>query len=144
MWIADEVVGTACSLNCLARRMGADEVSRIYSEMWNRFTLVKGASSPLWENVVGHVSVQDGESWRWIADYVGDGSLIMFIDDFFEKVTGVSFESGGKVVQVLEECIPFVFYLTNESLDFLLCFNDHDFLIAAGDACEWLRDRLVG
>ena len=44
------------------------------------------------------------------------------------------------ITQFLAE-LPFVFYLTNENLDFLITQNDHDYLIASGTAESWLRDK---
>jgi hypothetical protein len=41
-------------------------------------------------------------------------------------------------VAVLAESTGFEFYLTDIDATFLLCFNHHDFLIAAGDARPWL------
>ncbi len=45
---------------------------------------------------------------------------------------------GRDAVAILEECTGFEFYLTNVEAKFLVCFNHHDFLIAAGDAAPWL------
>lgn len=42
------------------------------------------------------------------------------------------------IVAVLAECTGFEFYLTDVEATFLLCFNHHDVLIAAGDARPWL------
>ena len=44
------------------------------------------------------------------------------------------------ITQFLAE-LPFVFYLTNENLDFLITQNDHDYLIASGTAEPWLREK---
>ncbi|WP_346768745.1 DUF6756 family protein [Paenibacillus sp. HB172176] len=33
------------------------------------------------------------------------------------------------------------FYITNKRCDYLLCFNHHDYLIACGEAINWIKDR---
>ncbi len=47
-----------------------------------------------------------------------------------------------KLSLLLGETYPFEVYLTDELVDFVLCFNHHDYLIATGRAKEWLTRRI--
>ena len=46
-----------------------------------------------------------------------------------------------KLSLLLGETYPFEVYLTDELVDFVLCFNHHDYLIATGRAKAWLAGR---
>ena len=96
---------------------------------------------PLWESLQDMVSVQNAEAWRWVSDFVGHTSTIMFFNED-ETQSMFRFVDGSQVVAVLGECYPFEFYLTNDATAYLLCFNHHDFLIAAGTAALWLEQQL--
>jgi hypothetical protein len=47
--------------------------------------------------------------------------------------------TGKVVVSLLSECFGFVFYVTNERLEFILSQNDHDYLLGAGTARAWVE-----
>jgi hypothetical protein len=51
----------------------------------------------------------------------------------------LKFSEGKYVVPVLQECSDFEYYLTNHELDYFICFNHHDSLIASGNATSWLE-----
>ncbi len=97
-------------------------------------------SWPLWEALHGTVGVQALDGWRWVSDFVGNNEVIMFFNEDEDQAM-FRFADGAQVVPVLEECTPFEFYLTNDSTDYLICFNHHDVLIAAGTAVPWLEQR---
>ena len=71
-------------------------------------------SFPLWERVSPGYGVHDPKAWHWL-----DESFVKFLSEFPK----------------------YVYYITNESLDFILTFNDHDFLIASSTAEPRLRNK---
>ena len=36
-----------------------------------------------------------------------------------------------------------VFYVTNDNLDYIISYNDHEYLIACGIAETWLRNKVA-
>ena len=52
--------------------------------------------------------------------------------------------SGSALTSILSETFGFRFYVTSSEADYILCFDDHDCLIANGKAVECIyqiRDR---
>lgn len=93
----------------------------------------------LWERIQGGVGRYDPMGWKAIGDFPNDTPVILFFD--VEDETAVyEAQSCPELVRLLAECPGFVFYVTNRRYDFLICHNDHDYLIAAGTAKPWLLD----
>jgi hypothetical protein len=46
--------------------------------------------------------------------------------------------SGSILTSILSATIGFPFYVTSLNTDYILCFDDHDCLIANGKAVEWI------
>lgn len=106
-------------------------IERLYTEY--------RSTQPLWERLSDDVSKHDTDGWRAIGDYPYDNTVTIFFD---EKSEGTMYylNSCKDVVTLISECSGFVFYVTNNDCSFLLCHNDHDYLIGAGEAKDWVRD----
>jgi hypothetical protein len=95
-------------------------------------------SVPIWEDLADDVSVQQLEAWRRIDEFCGRRRcLLSFNPD--DETAAFEVEDGAEIPAVIAECFRFEFYVSDEAATFLLCFNHHDFLVAAGDARGWLR-----
>lgn len=105
------------------------------SENWNLRGLF------LWENLGTRTSIRGKFAWEFIdkilSQQPGD-KVFMFFDER-DKTPAFAFPRDVPIVPLLEQTSHFIFYLTNEELDYLICFNDHDFLIAAGTAIDALK-----
>ncbi len=64
----------------------------------------------------------------------------MFVPPHLES-RAFAFECGRDIASVLAECFGFVVYIVGSDLEYLLCFNNHDYVIAAGAAKSWLIAR---
>ncbi|NUQ73224.1 MAG: hypothetical protein HUU21_06695 [Polyangiaceae bacterium] len=94
------------------------------------------------DNVSNYAAVQHPEAWTWIHEFVGNGPVLLFYDSSLDSKAHPDrsmflVPSGRALVELLEECYGFVFYVTNDNTDFVLCFNDHDYLIGSGNAKDW-------
>lgn len=88
-------------------------------------------------NLRNYAAVQHPDSWEWVNEFVGDEPVILFYDWPNERTM---FRTHGKDVKaILANCFMFVFYITNESYDYLLAQNDHDYIIGAGTAKPWVE-----
>lgn len=75
----------------------------------------------------------------WIDDYVaGRKAFLLFFD---RKNIALRIPEGTALSPILLETHLFEIYLTDSEASYILVFNDHDVLIAAGDAREWLIAR---
>lgn len=118
--------------------IAADTTSAdLFSALRAKFGAGKGGQ--LWEALAEKTSCWYREAWRWIAEYLDRESILFFAPGsaVFELSDGV------ELVDVIGECSCFEFYVTDRALSFVLCFNDHDFLIASGDARSWLDRRIA-
>ena len=93
---------------------------------------------PMWEHLRGATGVQDPEAWRWIGRFLTEDPVLLLFDLAEERLV-VRVDHGTQLVPVLAAAVRFEFYVTNDSYDFLLCVNHHDFLLAAGSAVGWLE-----
>jgi hypothetical protein len=111
----------------------------VLKNVLDEFTDEKEYSYPLWEKIINYKSVQYKYAWELFSNILKDEKVILFFD-FSDDKTMFSFEDGSVLTEVFENCFRFIFYLTNEENTFLLAFNDHDYLIGAGQAIKWIED----
>ena len=139
-WIADEIALAVQLVNAHVRMLPKDESEHIKSLLAIKLNVARPLWH-LWENVTHDVSVCDQESWKWIAEFVKDTTVVMFFNEDDES-TVIEFQDGKDVVPVLAETSSFEFYLTDYSVSYTLCFNHHDYLVATGSAADWLQRKL--
>lgn len=78
------------------------------------------------------------DGWKLIPQFVGFSECLMFLGG--AQVIW-RLKSGKDLLQVLKECPAIEYYVCDESANYLLCNNHHDFVVAWGSAEPWL-DRL--
>lgn len=95
------------------------------------------------DNITAHAAIQHPEAWTWIGEFLGRRNALFFYDS--SLATGRRPDNsmflvphGEDLVRLLEDCYGFVFYVTDEDTSYVLCFNEHDYLIGAGSAREWV------
>jgi hypothetical protein len=90
-----------------------------------------------WNHLREYSAVQHPDSWEWIGEFV-QGPAYLFFDERDEP--GVfRFNEAQRIRDVLEECSGFEFYICDLKYAYLLCNNDHDYLIGSGKAQEWVK-----
>jgi hypothetical protein len=95
---------------------------------------------PLWDGPNDFASVQDELAWRWIGDWIENESCVLLWDPANER-RALRFAKGRGVVSLLEEVYGTEFYVTDEDMTYMICFNHHDCLISAGRARSWLQQH---
>ncbi|MCP4152358.1 MAG: hypothetical protein GY757_31765 [bacterium] len=91
----------------------------------------------LWSRLKHSVGICAENGWIKISEWIGNRPNILFFDSF-EDESMFLFKNGGYLKDVLGECVGFEFYVSNENATFLLSHNHHDYLLASGEAFEWL------
>ncbi len=87
------------------------------------------------------IAVRNDEAWRWLDSFL-EGKHVFMLFDKVTAESGFSFLNGADIVLVLGESVGFEFYLTDESVSFLLCYQRSNYLIALGGAVGWLESLL--
>jgi len=120
------------------------EMSPLESVFFRKNLLQKFTKSyehyALWENLNSSFAIRQSHSWEWIDEFLERKEfLFLFEADNDETVYIIS--ENQSLTKLLGEMPIKVFYITNEKLDFILSYNDHEYLIASGTAESWLREK---
>jgi hypothetical protein len=141
--IREEIVEAMLQLKIEPNDLGSVEFQNFQGQFLSTFTSSGEYIFPIWENlVVDKCSIQSHMAWKFIGEMEFsnvEGPFILV----FEQSTELGcflFDSPTAISATLGECNPFMYYITNRSFEFLLCENDHDFLIAAGNAKAWMYE----
>ena len=135
-YISEEIVETAAALGFPIDRLPAERTARIREELRNRFGLDPDHFSI--HLTKDYESVHSTSGWSWISEFLGTGEVLMLFPPSSDPEAW-RFPTGDMVVPLLSECSGFVFILTCPSFEYLLAFEEHDCLVGAGTAREWIR-----
>jgi hypothetical protein len=120
------------------------EMSPLESVFFRKTLLQKFTESyehyALWENLSRPFAIRQSHSWEWIDEFL-QGSEFLFLFDADNDETIYIISENQSLSKLLSEMPIKVFYITNEKLDFILSYNDHEYLIAAGTAETWLHNK---
>ncbi|HYV44076.1 MAG TPA: hypothetical protein VFA20_04400 [Myxococcaceae bacterium] len=140
MWtLAQDVLNAAKGMGVAASALALEESAVVHRDLAARYGRAAGRW-PLWDGRAEYPAIQDAAAWRLIAEFVHDDPCLLLWDPATDR-TVIRFERGRDVVQVLGDVHRSEFYVTDPALSLMLCFNHHDFLIAAGRAAKWLEVR---
>ncbi|WP_339606142.1 hypothetical protein [uncultured Roseivirga sp.] len=114
-----------------------DDSREALAKLLGSFTQEGVYKYPIWENLTDFVSVQYEYAWEWFGEMLVDREVLLLFEPEDDWQV-FKFSNGADLVDVFNNCYSFVFYITTESNNSLICFNDHNFLIASGDAKKWL------
>jgi hypothetical protein len=135
--IKDEILAAVKTLDVSAVELDENASAKIREELLRRFGRDMRFELNV-NNLADYAAVQHPDAWQWLDEYLGPDPVFLFYDSHDEQ-TVLRVAHGSDVVRILGECFGFIYYVTNESLDYLLCENDHDYLIGAGAAKPWVQ-----
>ena len=99
------------------------------------FTVNVKAPRP-WEATNAPGGVQTASGCELISTYVADSQCLVFSSG----ATSVwRFADGADLLRFLKASPPFEFYVCDDLATYMLCYNDHDFIIGWGKATEWVE-----
>jgi hypothetical protein len=138
MYIFNEVLDVIKELSINNfKQLSEDDSASIIDLILHKYTNQKKYQFPLWEYFNSRISVRDEDAWNWIQDFKNNGPYILLFEYCDEK-RAFEFDEIEDIVRVLNDSFGFVFYITSKNSEYILCYNDHDFLIVCGSAEEWL------
>ena len=142
--IRSEIIESAQKVNADFIELSYEESARKRIQLMTKFSGSDRWTFP-WEHLI-HTDIatyrdMDGKAYLLISDFIQhDKTLMLFNED--DERAGFEFRDGAYIVPILDECLSFEFYLTNDKFDYFICFNHHDYLITAGTAADWLKSLL--
>jgi hypothetical protein len=113
------------------------EWRKIYDSITTKYSNEKLSYNALWERLNHSVSSKDRFGWKTIVSLVGNSDCILLI---LTEQFGLRVPNGQVLSIILGDTWGYVFYVTNTNADYLMCFNDHDFVIGCGEAERWIMD----
>lgn len=121
---------------CHAELMDAAFSENLRSRMEAKF-LDQNSSSFLWERFQESSSIYDPNGWARLSEFGHMGEVYLFFsrddESGFWKIGNLQ-----DLVEILGECGGQEFYICDQDMNFVICHNHHDYLIAAGTARDWL------
>lgn len=145
-YLADEIENAASELGITLLKLPIEEVFEIRKKLAQRFSIEPEFPWRLsYQNLKNTKSICDSKGWSYIQDYVGEEKVILFVNPDQEKDMWIV-PSGSALTSILSETVGFPFYVTSPDADYIICFDDHDCLIAIGKAVKLIyqiRDRYL-
>ena len=108
----------------------------------NKFTNKEETDSLFWESLTNSFDIRDKDAWKWLDEFIQLKEFYLYFDKSSDSTVYI-FPENQSFTKFLSEFPGYVFYITNENLDFLICFNDSHYLIALGTAESWLRNKTI-
>lgn len=116
-------------------QLSAAERNVVVQSLKDRLKVNVGAQMP-WDEVDAPHGVQTARGWKLVPMFVAETPCLVF------SVCATSiwkFANGAELLLFLEASPPFEFYVCDVLTTYLLCCNDHDFVIGWGRSVEWVR-----
>jgi len=140
-FLANEIEGAAMAIGVRVLRLEYNTAVNRRQELATKFAKLGDQYEALsWQNLPNATSVHNPDAWRWLGYYFKDERVFLFLSYLEEGATMWQFQSGWDLVAVLSETVNFPFCVTSDSSDCIVCFDDHDCLLAKGAAASWLED----
>lgn len=138
-YLAEEITSVCSRLGYDFNYLNLRDSQNVISIIKDKFCCGKN-KSPLWESILNSKGVYNQRGWSWISEFVGDIPILIFFEQSDDKSI-VRLENGSYLSKILGECFGFVFYITDLDYNYLVCFNDHDILMGAGTASDWIENK---
>ncbi|WP_431294719.1 hypothetical protein [Pedobacter sp. P26] len=128
---SNEVLEAAKIINYELVLLPVEKSKKVLQIVLEKFCHKEKYSFPLWEDIVDRDSIRYKFAWELFNQIFDKESVVLFFDHDDDENMFL-FDDGGVLTKIFENCYKFVFYITNLNNDFLIAFNDHDYLIGAG------------
>lgn len=112
-----------------------NEAATVAGKIRELFGDPRNRSDPLWESLNETQAYHAEEAITQIKQRLMSlhTPLLLLIDDW-HGYSAIEISSGPQLWALLDQSYGFRYYITNPSLTFVLCKNDHDVLLVCGDA----------
>ncbi|MFT6921983.1 MAG: hypothetical protein ACJA1C_000981 [Crocinitomicaceae bacterium] len=134
---SEEFINACSELNINCQLLSKTDSLTIISELKQRFNLKK---------ISGHLALQDDSfklplepnEFSFSTLLKKESAYIFFDQENINKEEVLKFENAQNLCSILENCFGMEYFLTNESLTYLIAVNWY-VLEATGDVTAWLK-----
>lgn len=125
---SSEVIEICSELDFKYELLHPQDALRVRSLIITAFNL-DGKQRSLWEGMKSTYSVHDSDAWKKVQSFFNSEPIYFFFDESSDGII-LSLQNSDNITTILGESTGFVFYITDLSCTSLVCFNDHDVLLA--------------
>ncbi|MBK9498000.1 MAG: hypothetical protein IPO06_01220 [Leptospiraceae bacterium] len=138
--IKDFLFKIASELDCQIEEISIEQSTLMRETLFEKFKVSKSGFF-LWDSYIpdSYFSNKD-DSWLGLDEFIQHHETLLFFDQKVE-ISFFKLLEGQSIVSLLRSYQHDEYYLTNSSLDYLICCTDTGHLIAAGSARDWLEKR---
>ncbi len=133
----DEIISTINDLKLDVALYSLEKSEMTVSNILKTYSKKEIYEYPLWDNIAEKASYYNPDGWKFIADFRRNSKKLLFTEPS-KGIIVFEFNNSIDLVNMLDNSYGFVFYVTDINISYLLCFNDHDYLIGCGDAKYWV------
>jgi hypothetical protein len=139
--IKSEILSVSQEMSIAAEEIQREQSEDIRISMIRKFAKDDTYKNYIWSNFPprSFASCQDSNAWLLIKLFLQGRKNVLMLFNQSDEESVLKFPDGEKIVPLLLECDDFEYYLTSEDYEYLICFNHHDSLMAAGSALPWLE-----
>lgn len=142
-YVKNEVLTVARDLNISFEELNVEQVLQCYEALIKHGLVDSTELFPLWEQLIDRESICDSNAWEWLGQFVGDNEVLLILEPR-DSETVLLLSNGADLVELLGNSYHYVFYVCDTNFNYLLAFNDHDYLIGCGTAIKWIRSLKEG
>jgi hypothetical protein len=130
-------------LNTTATTLNQAQTSTKWKEIIARYGDTEKPVSQFWDCLKNPTMSYDEQGWYTIKEFIMAAENIFLMFDPADEKKSFVFENGNALAEVLIESGCRDFYLVDDAISFLLCYNDHNIVLAAGTAKPWLAQTAL-
>jgi hypothetical protein len=137
MYLQNEILRAIKEKGLVVNSFSEAFIHEFYSKIYTKYSAGKDYY-PTWNYLTDHSSVYKEHGWEDVQHFVGANSCLLFL----ESVEGeflIELKNGADLNTLIENTSGFVFYVSDQQQDYLICYNDHDYLIGCGTAKKWIE-----
>jgi len=138
-YISEDILKVSRKLGIQASLLSPEESDAIRDKVARRFGLDKADLQTCTSSMTEYKVICNDDAWRWIGDFLRGWTAFLLVGEGALTETW-RVAPGERVVELLGETFGFVFFVTNDNADYLLCYDDHNCLIGFGSAASWIGE----
>lgn len=140
----EDILRVISVLEIAANEHPLESIVQVRCEVVKKFTSIRGIWERgwIWEAFVHSYAVQAPGSYKWVTNFLVSQQAILLFDPNHEQAM-FNFSNGADIIRVVDELNLDDFYVTNTAIEYLLCYNHHEYLCACGTALSWLRNYVA-
>lgn len=119
-----------------ARRLSEEEARHHFDMLSSVLGVDFDRDRTPWDDLKAPKGLRYYDGWKIIPEFVGNERCFLAIDNV-NLIWSVN--NGTDLLRILTAWPELEFYVWNESCDYLICFNDHEYIIGWGNAEGWIE-----